>query len=192
MDEIVLVAPELVENVVCADVLASEVKEMLELGKKMIEYCYHHGGVGLACPQIGVYKKMFVYRKTENSFQIIINPTYYPLSKKPIRVLESCMSLPDKSYLVSRFKDIQAVGYVWEQEKLVKRGYAFSGNKAIYFQHECAHVGRYGTDDVGMTIRQYGAPVVGQTEDNGEVAIKPLVEMTDDGIVKEINKNGED
>ena len=187
MNEIVIVPAEEAENVICADVLENEVQEMLELGKKMIEYCYTNGAVGLACPQIGIKKKMFVYRKTETSFQIIINPTYYPTSKRPIKVLEGCMSLKEKAYMVSCFKDIQAVGFVWEGGKLTKRGYPLSGNKAIIFQHECRHVGKYNTDDLGQTIRQYGVPQIGQKAD-GELELKPLVEMTADGTIQEIQE----
>jgi peptide deformylase len=161
-DEIKLVAPELIENCKCENITFYEVPKMIELGKKMIEFCAKNGGVGLACPQIGVYKKMFVYRKTEASFQIVINPTFYPVSKRQIKVLEGCMSYPSKSFLVPRYKEIQAVFYVFEQEKLIKRGYDLIGNKAIVFQHENLHLGKYGTDDLGMTIKQYGVPQVGQ------------------------------
>lgn len=163
MDEIKIVAPELIENCICEEVQESEVQEILKLGKEMIEYCYKNGGVGLACPQIGIFKKMFVYRKTENSFQIVINPAFYPISKRPIKVLEGCMSYPGKSYLVECYKEIQAVVFVWEQNKLIKRGYALNGNKSIIFQHECLHVGS-GNDKIGKTIKQYGVPQVGQEE----------------------------
>ena len=185
MDKIELVAPEEAEDVLCEDVRQEEARDMLELGKKMIEYCHMTGAVGLACPQIGIKKKMFVYRKTENSFQVVINPTFYPVGKRPIRVLEGCMSLKKKSYLVSCYKEIQAVLYVWETDKLVKRGYSLTGNKAIIFQHECRHIGKFGTDELGQTIRQYGTPIVGQ-EDS---PVEPLVDaINEDGdLVKKVD-----
>lgn len=179
MDEITLVPAEQVENCICQEVLEIEVPVMLELGKQMIDYCAKNGAVGLACPQIGLPKKMFVFRKTENTFQIVINPTFYPISKKPIKVLESCMTYPDKSFLVKRYKEIQAVVFVWEQEKLLKRGYTLTGNKSIVFQHECLHVGN-GTDTVGTTIKQYGTPQI-----DPPIPIDELVYPDADHIITE-------
>ncbi len=173
-EELKIVAPELVENCICEEIQFSEIKEIIELGKRMIEFCAKNGAVGLACPQIGVYKKMFVFRKTENSFQIVINPKFYPVSKRQIKVLEGCMTYPGKSYLVPRYKEIQAVFYVYEQKKMIKRGYDLTGNKAIVYAHECLHVGN-GEDKIGTTIKQYGTPQIGQNEkveDNGEAKFK--------------------
>lgn len=157
-DELTLVDASLVENCICEEVKQEEIEQIVELGKKMINYCFNVGAVGLAAPQIGIYKKMFVYRKTEDSFQIIINPSYIKVSKKPIKVLESCLTYKEKSYLVERYKEIQAVYYTLDKNnKLVKKGDALTGEKAIYFSHECDHIN-------GKTIRMIGVPPVGQKE----------------------------
>jgi peptide deformylase len=168
MDELQLVAPELIEDCICEPIQENEVQEMIELGKRMIEFCVIKGSVGVSCPQLGIFKKMFVFRKTEDSFQIVINPTFYPISKKPIKVLEGCMSYPDKSYLVERFREIQATFYLWERGLFIKRGYTLTGNKSIIFQHENLHVGKFGTDNLGKTIKQYGVPQIDQLPDPKE------------------------
>lgn len=154
IEEIKLVEPELVENCKCENITKEEAPEMIELGKKMIEYCFRNGAVGLSAPQIGIYKNMFVYRKTEDSFQIIINPSYIKLSKKPMKVLESCLTYKDKSFLVERYKEIQAIFYVFENNNLYRKGMSLKGEKAIVFQHESDHL-------VGKTIKTVGVPSIG-------------------------------
>jgi peptide deformylase len=155
--EIELVDASMVENCVCEEIKPEEVSEMLELGKKMIEYCFSVGAAGLAAPQIGVYKKMFVYRKTEDSFQIIFNPSFIKVSKRPMKVLEGCLTYKEKGYLVERYKEIQAIFYIPFKGGLKRTGVALKGEKSIYFQHETDHTN-------GITIKMKGVPQVGQKE----------------------------
>lgn len=154
-NEITLIDAKLIEGCKCERITNEEVPEMVELAKKMIEYCYKNGGVGLSAPQIGVYKRMFVYRKTEDSFQVIINPEYIELSKKKMKVLESCMSYPNENFLVSRSREIQAIYYEYDKKKkeLVRKGRELNGNKSIIFQHETLHLD-------GHTIKTDGVPQI--------------------------------
>jgi len=149
IEEIKFIEASQIENCVCEEVSKEEINEMLEIGKKMIEFCSAKGGIGLAAPQIGIFKKLFVYKRTEDTFQIIFNPSYIKLNRKPINVIESCMSY-EKSYMVNRSKEIQAIYYTLDKNnKLIKKGEALKGEKAIMFQHECDHVN-------GITIKMIG------------------------------------
>jgi peptide deformylase len=153
IEKIELIDTSLIEHCICEDVKNEEVEELIELGKKMIEFCFQIGAVGLAAPQIGVFKKMFVYRKTEDSFQVVFNPTFIKVSKRPIKVLESCLSYKDKNFLVERYREIQAVFYTPVKGILKKVGLPLKGEKAIYYQHEFFHT-------IGHTIKTMGVPQI--------------------------------
>jgi len=153
--DLTLIDAKLIEGCSCERVTNEEALDIIELAKRMIEFCYKNGGVGLSAPQVGVFKRMFVYRKTEDSFQVIINPEYIELSKKKMKVLESCMSYPNENFLVSRSRDIQAIYYEYDYKKkeLVRKGRELNGNKSIIFQHETRHLD-------GNTIKTDGVPQI--------------------------------
>jgi peptide deformylase len=143
-----LIENDKIENCVCEEVKEEEIEEMIQLGKEMIDFCSEKNAAGLSGPQIGVFKKIFVYKRTQDSYQIIFNPSYIRLSKKPIKVIETCLSYKE-NYIVERSKSIQAIYYTVKNNKLIKKGEELSKEKAIYFQHETDHLS-------GITIRMIG------------------------------------
>ena len=73
---------------------------IINLSKKMISIMYEAPGVGLAAPQIGINKNIFVFDAGEGPF-VAINPK---MEKKEgeIIFMEGCLSLP---------------GYYWDIER---------------------------------------------------------------------------
>ena len=73
---------------------------IINLSKKMISLMYQAPGVGLAAPQIGINKNIFVFDAGEGPF-VAINPK---MEKKEgeIIFMEGCLSLP---------------GYYWDIER---------------------------------------------------------------------------
>lgn len=148
-----LSAPDEITNVECEDVSVEEFEEIKKLGEAMITYCAENGGLGLAAPQVGVLKNMFVWMNGENSFQIILNPKIFP-EKKTTNVVESCLSYPKEHYFLKRFKKIRVkFNYV---EKLKDGLYEMKshsrnlyGEKSFIFQHEFHHL-------LGKTIATEG------------------------------------
>ena len=84
-----------------------EVKEMTprlkELVDDMLETMYEAGGVGLAAPQVGVLKKIFVVDITEdrNDPHVFVNPEVLEEDGEQ-EGYEGCLSLPGKSAIVKR------------------------------------------------------------------------------------------
>ena len=117
-----------------------------ELIDTMIETMRHYHGVGLAAPQIGVMKSIFLMEVKNNirypnhadfPLKVIINPQISSLSDEHIMSKEGCLSLPEIKRNVSRSK------------YLVLSYYDRSGSKttlelddfpAIIAQHEYDHL----------------------------------------------------
>src|SRR5271157_2390447 len=122
--ELELVESKEVEKIECLEVSEIEAPVLIKLGEIMIQKCASWGGIGLAAPQVGVKKKMFVWQIGEDerggaSFQIVFNPKYFKNGKE-IKMLEGCLSYKDDHYLVDRYKYITAVFYTFFEGKLLK------------------------------------------------------------------------
>ena len=85
--------------------------EIRELARKMKKIMKANNGVGLAGPQIGVQKQIFVaelvYEGEENGvFYTVINPKIINVSKEKEKLEEGCLSLPKIYGEVTRPKKI--------------------------------------------------------------------------------------
>ena len=92
------------------DILAKPCKDVKEMTPRlsqliddMLETMYEAGGVGLAAPQVGVLKKVFVVDISENADDphVFINPELIT-AKGEQEGYEGCLSLPGKSAIVKR------------------------------------------------------------------------------------------
>jgi len=101
-------------------------------------------GVGLAAPQIGVEKRVFITKAGEKAkIEIFINPivlSFEPIKKtkkKRIRKLEGCLSLVGIWGEVDRYPKITLE---WQDEKGKKNVKKFNGFMATIIQHEIDHL----------------------------------------------------
>jgi peptide deformylase len=111
------------------------------------EYAKKHNirsGVGLAAPQVGVNKRIFVVYFEENNKPThleLINPkiTEYSAKKAALKFGEGCLSV-DKDHpgLVHRSYKIKIKGFNLLTGK--EEEYIFSGYPAIVIQHEYDHL----------------------------------------------------
>lgn len=78
---------------VVEDVNSIEIKTLIE---DLIETSIEIGGYGLAAPQVGIDKQLFVYRKTSlgGDYKVVINPTVIVSAEKMVSRNEGCLSLP--------------------------------------------------------------------------------------------------
>lgn len=105
-----------------------EIARLLDEEQKKLLHC-----VGLAAPQIGINKNVFIALGI-----VYINPkiTYY--SGEYQNSPEKCFSLPDVGEMeVRRAKSIRMS---WENKKGEKRNGTFNGFHAIVLQHEYDHL----------------------------------------------------
>ncbi len=126
-------------------VLKQESREVTEFDDKlehltdlMFEVMDREEGVGLAAPQIGILKKIVVWRDPDSDRrQILINPRITDRSDELDITTEGCLSVPGHPMLVSRHErvvvsaqDLQGTPFTLETE----------GLKARIMQHEIDHL----------------------------------------------------
>ena len=103
--------------------------------------------LGLAAPQIGISKKMVVFKnknldqrgaiKSEKDYDVLINPRITQLRGDKDTMTEGCLSCPDISVEVIRYKEIKVKAYDREGRKINKR---YTGFLARVVQHELDHL----------------------------------------------------
>jgi len=126
-------------------VLKQVCKEITELGpeldrlsKLMFEVMDREGGIGLAGPQIGIQRKIMVWRhpETEQGY-VLLNPRIVERSAETVTASEGCLSLPGHSMEVERAERVAV-------EALDLRGDPIrieaTGLLARIMQHEIDHL----------------------------------------------------
>ena len=115
--------------------------EIRSLGMKMLEIMYDAPGIGLAAPQIGVLKRIFVMDCSEkgkpSKSYICINPEITWFSDQKSVYEEGCLSIPDFYAEIDRPSEIK-MSCLNEDGKTVE--YYFNGLQATCAQHEIDHL----------------------------------------------------
>jgi len=81
---------------------------LVRLAEDMIETMYEAPGVGLAAPQVGVQRRLFVYDIGEGP-GVILNPSIVESDGEWL-YQEGCLSIPGLSWEVARPKRVRLVG----------------------------------------------------------------------------------
>lgn len=104
---------------------AKEVKKIddniLELINDMIETMYEENGVGIAAPQVGSLKRIFIVDVSENEDDmpyIFINPEILELEGEQ-EDYEGCLSVPGKRGLVKRAKKVKVRAFDINMEEFI-------------------------------------------------------------------------
>jgi peptide deformylase len=119
-----------------------------ELVKAMSKLMVLHGGIGLAAPQCGIAKRIFVMGNSDH-LVACINPEIISGSER-VREQEGCLSFPDLWMYVERYKDISVEYYNVAGEKVQQE---FIGLMARVYQHELDHLNSICFDDrVGKLV----------------------------------------
>lgn len=83
---------------------------LITLVHHMFDTMFHSKGVGLAAPQIGINKNLFIINenpdKTESSNLVFINPTITSLSEETAIEEEGCLSIPKIYGRVKRHRSL--------------------------------------------------------------------------------------
>jgi peptide deformylase len=69
-------------------------KEIAEIAAAMIETMHQSKGVGLAGPQIGLMKRIFVVHVDGDLPRVFINPSIIGTSQEMVKLEEGCLSVP--------------------------------------------------------------------------------------------------
>ncbi|MDR0323668.1 MAG: peptide deformylase [Treponema sp.] len=112
-------------------------EETLNIKKQMLEILVKDKGVGLAGPQIGIMKRIFVVHIQNDTERVFINPSILETSHETCKYEEGCLSVPGVYANVIRSESVKI--HAWNE-----KGRPFtleaSGLLARVIQHEYDHL----------------------------------------------------
>ena len=127
----------------CENIVKGEL-DVLNLSNDMFETMSHADGIGLAAPQIGISKRIFVVDGTSlddddmSSFKkVFINPTILEEEGDEWEFEEGCLSIPGVRAGVFRKSEI-LIRYF--DENWIEKEERYTGMKARVIQHEYDHI----------------------------------------------------
>ena len=135
-------------------------KESREIIKILIDsFIERDDASGLAAPQIGINKRVVVFRnkgfegkgkiKDPNDFEVLVNPRINQTRGEKVTMVEGCLSCPDIQVEISRFPEIKVRALNAKGEKINTR---YLDYVARVIQHEIDHLD-------GKLIVDYGGDI---------------------------------
>ena len=119
---------------------ASEVTDidgsLVRLVDDMVETMHGAHGLGLAAPQVGVQKRLFVYQLEDRDPVAIVNPTITE-SRGEWEHDEGCLSIPGLFFPIVRPKEIHLTGWDLDGKEISIEADEI---EARCFQHELDHL----------------------------------------------------
>ena len=116
-------------------------KNLVNLSKDLIDTMYEADGVGLAAPQIGINKRIFVMdcssENEEKDCRVVINPEIEHASEELGSYKEGCLSIPGITEEISRPKVIKVL---YQDLNGVLQRDTYDDLWSICFQHELDHL----------------------------------------------------
>ena len=130
------------------EILDPASKQIAALAADMTDAMVAACGVGLAAPQIGVSKRIIVFKVPEErttatrndgpqGLQVLINPEIEPLSGEMELGWEGCLSIPGLKGEVPRYRKIAYRGLDLQGETVLRQAEGFH---ARVVQHEVDHL----------------------------------------------------
>jgi peptide deformylase len=110
--------------------------ELRDLIMDMVYTMQHNHGIGLAAPQIGIGKRLFVWL-SKDIVRCMVNPIITGNSSNQIKMEEGCLSIPGLYGQVKRPLMISVTYYDAHGKEFVE---AFEGMSARVIQHEIDHL----------------------------------------------------
>lgn len=155
--------------------------DVAALAEDMADSMAAAGGVGLAAPQIGVSKRIIVFkvpgeRSTAAThdgpldLQVLINPVIEPLSGEMELGWEGCLSIPGLKGEVPRYRKIAYRGFDLQGEKVIRQAEGFH---ARVVQHEVDHLDGILYPERMTDMRRFGY---------GEELLQAAIDATPDDI----------
>ena len=116
-------------------------ENVISLSRDLIDTMYDADGVGLAAPQIGINKRIFVIdcsrENEEKDCRIVINPEIEHESEELSPYKEGCLSIPGITEEVLRPKVVKVI---YQDIKGVVQRNTFDDLWSTCFQHELDHL----------------------------------------------------
>lgn len=129
--------------------------ELLQLSKDLLETMYDAPGIGLAAPQVGVMRRIFVMDCIKEGTprpMVLVNPQVIWAGEDLSVYEEGCLSIPEQYADVSRPAEVRVR---WMGLDGVTQEEQFAGIWATCAQHEIDHLnGKLFIDYLGPLKRQ--------------------------------------
>ncbi|MBV8118246.1 MAG: peptide deformylase [Candidatus Eremiobacteraeota bacterium] len=153
-------------------VSAKELRDPLfqQLIDDMFETMYDAPGVGLAAPQIGISKRIFVMdvgedeEHPEGGRYAVINPKI-ELAEEEVEMTEGCLSVPGFVGELPRYRRVRVSGLDRNGERVVLEGVELF---AQALQHEIDHLNGVLYSDKAINVR---VPKKKEEAESGEAAV---------------------
>ncbi|MDA8048031.1 MAG: peptide deformylase [Actinomycetota bacterium] len=110
--------------------------KLVQLAEDMVHTMHDAHGLGLAAPQVGIQKRLFVYQLPEQEPVAIINPVIAD-SRGEWEYEEGCLSIPGLFFPIVRPKEILLTGFDLDGKELSIEA---DEVEARCFQHELDHL----------------------------------------------------
>ncbi len=121
--------------------IADTFADVKNLAEDLLETMYDAPGIGLAAPQIGILKRIFVmdcsYKEAEPDPMIFVNPEIIWASTDCRKYEEGCLSIPDIFVELERPYSVTVQHYDLEGKI---RKITLEGLESICAQHEIDHL----------------------------------------------------
>jgi peptide deformylase len=123
----------------------NELQLALEIGDKLFQALKPHlPAAGLAAPQIGISKSIFLYSYDRNpeNLELVINPTFSPIGDHKIEGWEGCFSviLSDSIWQLAKVPRYETIHVSYLNRNGEKIEKILDGFAAKVFQHEYDHL----------------------------------------------------
>lgn len=122
----------------------------------MVECMRRKDGVGLAAPQVGLFKQFVVIEHEKNEVIDLINPTIERMYGREQEDYESCLSIPPdgNECLVPRLETVHVEASTTKFPG-VRQEFVFTGELARIVQHEIDHLtGTFFVDRVSLSRKR--------------------------------------
>ena len=121
---------------ICTPVKRESPEYMNILINSMIKLMIDNHGCGIAAPQVGVNKQLFVAVLDNERIELFVNPTIVSHNDETEMGVEGCLSVPNKHGEVERYTSITIKYFNGKQNKTE----TFEGMNARIIQHEYDHL----------------------------------------------------
>jgi len=110
-------------------------KEIEKIVRDMAETMYAENGIGLAAPQVGISKRIFVV-DVDDELMTVINPEI-SVSGEKVKMEEGCLCFPKVSVEIERLSNAQIKGFGIDGKEILIEA---DDLLARAFQHETDHL----------------------------------------------------
>lgn len=144
-----IITDEKILRTPCQSVQPSEVDELIStLEKELNEYNRlnpSNGGIGLACPQIGIAKQAAIIRLSEKCSVNLVNCRIAKAYDEFVFENEGCLSFPGLRVSTKRYNEIYVVDNLVEPHSFIATSLF-----AVAIQHELAHLNNILLPDIAI------------------------------------------